>query len=47
MYPRPMCVFFFTEFFFSTENSSSQVGAVLYERISVFIPHEDPLQEDK
>lgn len=38
--PDP-CVFFFTE------NSSSQVGAVLYERISVFIPHEDPLQEDK
>lgn len=41
-----VCVFFH-RIFFSTENSSSQVGAVLYERISVFIPHEDPLQEDK
>lgn len=45
--PGPMCVFFHRIFFFFTENSSSQVGAVLYERISVFIPHEDPLQEDK
>lgn len=39
--------FFFSQKYFFTENSSSQVGAVLYERISVFIPHKDPLQEDK
>ena len=52
LYPRPMSVCFSQNFFFSqkcffTENSSSPVGAVLYERISVFIPHKDPLQEDK
>lgn len=45
--PRTHVCFFHRIFFFFTENSSSQVGAVLYERISVFIPHEDPLQEDK
>ena len=49
--PDPcVCVFpriFFSQKLFFTENSSSQVGAVLYERISVFIPHKDPLQEDK